>query len=108
MSGDCWITGTYGGLYHPVETVDYLEQVVADGGWNADDFAIYQSIGTDDPIWDQTDSQIQEMLDRALFTSGNLRYAVIEGGRHDIDACERYLYHALPTFFQGNEASPSK
>ena len=58
MSGDCWIMGTYGGLYQPVETVDYLEQVVSDGGWDGDDFCIYQGIGTSDPIWDQTDSQI--------------------------------------------------
>lgn len=101
MSGDCWITGTYGGLYHPVETVDALEQVVAEGGWEPDDFTIYQGIGTDDPIWDQTDSQIQEMLSRELFATGNLRYAIIQGGRHDIDACERYLYHGLPVFFQG-------
>ena len=99
MSGDCWIMGTYGGLYQPVETVDYLEQVVADGGWNADDFCIYQGIGTDDPIWEQTDSQIQEMLGRELFIADNLHYAIIEGGRHDIDACERYLYHALQRFF---------
>ena len=99
MSGDCWIMGTYGGLYQPVETVDYLEQVVADGGWDANDFYIYQGIGTDDPIWEQTDSQIQEMLGRELFTADNLHYAIIEGGRHDIDACERYLYHALQRFF---------
>lgn len=58
MSGDCWIMGTYSGLYQPVETVDYLEQVVSDGGWDGDDFCIYQGIGTNDPIWDQTDSQI--------------------------------------------------
>ena len=99
MSGDCWIMGTYGGRNYPVETVDYLEQVVADGGWSGDDFYIYQGIGTSDPIWDQTDSQIQEMLTRDLFTAENLHYAIIEGGRHDIDACERYLYHALQTFF---------
>ena len=99
MSGDCWIMGTYGGLYQPVETVDYLEQVVSDGGWSADDFYIYQGIGTDDPIWDQTDSQIQEMLTRDLFTADALHYAIIQDGRHDIDACERYLYHALPRFF---------
>ena len=103
MSGDCWIMGTYGGLYQPVETVDYLEQVVADGGWDGDDFCIYQGIGTDDPIWDQTDSQIQEMLGRDLFTAENLHYAIIQGGRHDIDACERYLYHALQTFFGSEE-----
>ena len=99
MSGDCWIMGNYGGRNYPVETVDYLEQVVADGGWSGDDFYIYQGIGTSDPIWDQTDSQIQEMLTRDLFTADNLHYAIIQGGRHDIDACERYLYHALQTFF---------
>ena len=105
MSGDCWIMGTYGGLYQPVETVDYLEQVVSDGGWNGDDFYIYQGIGTDDPIWDQTDSQIQEMLTRDLFTAENLHYAIIQGGRHDIDACERYLYHALQNFFGDQEGT---
>lgn len=103
MSGDCWIMGTYGGRDHPVETVDYLEQVVSDGGWDGDDFCIYQGIGTSDPIWDQTDSQIQEMLTRDLFTPENLHYAIIEGGRHDIDACERYLYHALQRFFGNTE-----
>lgn len=105
MSGDCWIMGTYGGLYQPVKTVDYLEQVVSDGGWSGDDFYIYQGIGTSDPIWDQTDSQIQEMLTRDLFTPENLHYAIIEGGRHDIDACERYLYHALQNFFGNQEGA---
>ena len=103
MSGDCWIMGTYGGLYQPVETVDYLEQVVSDGGWDGDDFCIYQGIGTSDPIWDQADSQIQEMLTRDLFTPENLHYAIIEGGQHDIDACEWYLYHALQVFFGNTE-----
>ena len=105
MSGDCWIMGTYGGLYQPVETVDYLEQVVSDGGWDGDDFCIYQGIGTSDPIWDQTDSQIQEMLTRELFTADNLHYAIIQGGRYDIDACERYLYHALQNFFGDQEGT---
>ena len=84
MSGDCWIMGNYGGRNYPVETVDYLEQVVADGGWSGDDFYIYQGIGTSDPIWDQTDSQIQEMLTRDLFTADNLHYAIIQGGWHDM------------------------
>ena len=105
MSGDCWIMGTYGGRNYPVETVDYLEQVVSDGGWSGDDFYIYQGIGTDDPIWDQTDSQIQEMLTRELFTADNLHYAIIQGGRYDIDACERYLYHALQNFFGDQEGT---
>ena len=105
MSGDCWIMGTYGGRNYPVETVDYLEQVVSDGGWSGDNFYIYQGIGTDDPIWDQTDSQIQEMLTRELFTADNLHYDIIQGGRYDIDACERYLYHALQNFFGDQEGT---
>ncbi len=103
MSGDCWIMGTYGGRYYPVETVDYLENMLSGGGYGEDDFRIYQGIGTDDPIWDQTDSQIQEMFTRETFTPQNLHYAIIEGGRHDMDACERYLYYALQDFF-GREA----
>lgn len=102
MSGDCWVMGTYGGLNHPVETVDRLEQAVSDGGWSRDDFSIYQGIGTQDPIWDQTDSQIQEMLGRELFDAETLHYAILEGGRHDLDACARYLYHALQRFFGGD------
>lgn len=63
-------------------------------------FSLGQSrLGTSDPIWDQTDSQIQEMLQRKRFTPENLHCAIIEGGRHDIDACERYLYHGLRDFF---------
>ncbi len=103
MSGDCWIMGTYGGRYYPVETVDFLEDVIAEGGYGKEDFRIYQGIGTDDPIWDQTDSQIQEMFRRSTFTPENLHYAIIEGGRHDMDACERYLYYALQDFFSGEE-----
>ena len=102
MSGDCWIMGTYGGRYYPVETVDYLEAMLAEGGYGEDDFRIYQGIGTEDPIWAQTDSQIQEMFTRSAFTPANLHYAIIEGGRHDIDACERYIYYALQDFLGEN------
>ena len=35
-------------------------------------------------------------LSRAL-----LQYAIIQGSTHNIDACERYLDHGLPEFFQG-------
>ena len=38
-------------------------------------------------------------MTRDLFTAENLHYAIIEGGRHDIDACERYLYYGLRDFF---------
>lgn len=81
MSGDCWIIATYGGRDYPVETTQYLEKVISDGNYNETDFYIYQGIGTNDPIWDQTNNQIQEMI------------------RHDLTACEMYIYHGLQKFF---------
>lgn len=100
MSGDCWILGTYGGLYYPVETTEYLAKVVSDGGWAEEDFLIYEGIGTADSRWAQTDNQIEAMIRNSTFTPKNLHYAIIEGGRHDLHACERYLYHALQMFFK--------
>jgi len=99
MSGDCWIMGTYGGRYYPVETTQYLENVVSDGKWKEEDFFIYQGIGTADPIWEQTNNQIQEMKKSTTFTSHNLYYAIIQGGKHNLMACEMYIYHALQKFF---------
>lgn len=99
MSGDCWILGTYGGLYYPEETTEYLENVVNDGNWSETDFYIYEGIGTSDPIWNQVDSQIQAMFQSSVFTEQNLHYAIKEDGHHDVDACEEYLYHALLVFF---------
>ena len=37
ISGDCWIMGTYGGRYYPVETVDHLENMLAGAGYAEDD-----------------------------------------------------------------------
>ena len=42
---------------------------------------------------------------RERFTPENLHYAIIENGRHDIDACERYLYYGLQDFFGQTETS---
>lgn len=99
MSGDCWIIATYGGRYYPVETTQYLEKVISDGNYNETDFYIYQGIGTNDPIWDQTNNQIQEMMKSDTFTPKNLHYAIIQDGRHDLMACEMYIYHGLQKFF---------
>ncbi len=102
MSGDCWILGTYGGRDRPAETTEYLEDIVRDSGLKNDDFYIYSGIGTNDPIWEQVDNQMQEMSLSDIFTSENLCYAIKQDGRHDMDACEEYLYHALPIFFCQN------
>ena len=106
MSGDCWIIATYGGRDYPAETTRYLEKVISDGKWNEEDFYIYQGIGTNDPIWNQTNNQIQEMMKSDTFTHKNLHYAIIQDGRHDLIACEMYIYHALQTFFKSSEILP--
>ena len=93
--------GTYGGRYYPRETTEYLEKVVADGNWKEDDFVIYEGIGTSDPIWEQTNNQIQTMMKTKTFTPKNLHYAIIQDGRHDLIACEKYIYHGLE-YFWGN------
>lgn len=105
MSGGCWIMGTYGGRYHPQETTEYLEGVVNNGGWGERDFYIYEGIGTNDPIVTQTDNQIQAMMKTQTFTPSNLHYAILQDGRHDLIACEAYMFHGLPEFFGGKETA---
>ncbi|EMB31995.1 glycoside hydrolase [Treponema denticola] len=99
LSGDCWIIGTYGGRYRPKETTDRLEQIVREKRYTASDYEIYAAVGTRDPIWDQVNNQLTEMLTRRTFSGGNVRYAVKQGGRHDYDAIAEYLYNALPLYF---------
>lgn len=99
MSGDCWIIGTYGGRYYSEETTSYLENVVHNGNWQANDFYIWEGIGTNDPIFTQTDNQIQAMMKTQTFTPENLHYGILQDGQHDLTACETYMYHALQIFF---------
>lgn len=104
MSGDCWILGSFGGLYRPEATVEYLENVVRNGGWGEEDFFIWSGIGTNDPIWAQVVSQMEAMQRSGTFTAKNLRHAVKQGGYHDLAACGEYLYNALPVFFGARKA----
>ena len=99
LSGDCWIMGTYGGRYRPKETADRLEQIIREKRYTASDYEIYAAVGTRDPIWDQVNNQLTEMLTRSTFSGGNIRYAVKQGGHHDYDAIAEYLYNALPLYF---------
>ena len=100
LSGDCWIMGTYGGRYQPKATTNRLEQIVREKGYTASDYEIYVAVGTRDPIWDQANNQLTEMLTRPAFSGGNVHYAVKQGGRHDYDAITEYFYNALPLYFK--------
>ena len=94
LSGDCWIKGTYGGLYYPEETVDAIIDKIDESKYK-NDFYIYEGIGTNDPIFDQTDSQIKEMIKREEFNENNLKYGIKQNGRHDLIAVREYLYNFL-------------
>ncbi|KAH0795712.1 putative esterase [Histomonas meleagridis] len=98
MSGDCWILGTYGGMYHPVETTRYLENVVQSNGFE-NDFFVYSFIGTSDAIWNQSDTQMRAMIKSHIFTPRTFKHGIKLNGRHTIPSCEEYLYNALKMFF---------
>ena len=63
-------------------------------------YFIYAATGTEDAVRDQVEVQMEEMLKRNdVFTSDHVVYYQKEGGRHDFEAVEEYIYNALPLFF---------
>lgn len=99
MSGSCWYFGGYGD-YYPEETCDFFEELITDHNLNERGYFIYAATGTDDNVRSQVEIQMQEMLARSdVFTSDHVVYYQKEGGRHDFEAVQEYLYNALPLFF---------
>ena len=97
MSGDSWCIETFGGLYEPVKTVDYLENVVKQ---NRDyDFFVYSALGTRDARYEQVNNQMVEMLKRDIFKD-NFVYYQVKGAYHDMNATDIDMYNGLQTFFQ--------
>jgi endo-1,4-beta-xylanase len=51
-------------------------------------------------VRDQVEIQMEEMLRRGdVFTVDHVMYYQKDGGRHDFDAVQEYIYNALPLFF---------
>lgn len=99
MSGACWYYGGYGN-YYPEETCDFFEELIAEKNLNERGYFIYTATGTNDSQRGQVDIQMDEMMERSnVFTSDHVVYYMKEGGRHDLDAVQEYLYNALPFFF---------
>ena len=99
MSGACWYFGGYGD-YYPEETCDFFEELITENDLNERGYFIYAATGTDDNVRNQVEIQMQEMLARSdVFTSDHVVYYQKEGGRHDFEAVQEYLYNALPLFF---------
>lgn len=99
MSGACWYFGGYGD-YYPEETCDFFEELIAEHDLNDRGYFIYVTTGTNDTVRNQVEIQMREMLARSdVFTPDHVVYYQKEGGRHDFEAVQEYLYNALPLFF---------
>lgn len=106
ISGDSWCVENTGGLNKPVETAEYMRQIVLDYGYTKDDFYIYCGTGTNDMAYPNMTPMIEEMkkLDDVFvycdnFKDGNLYYCIREGGWHDANTIYRIVYNGLPKFF---------
>lgn len=103
MSGACWYYGGYGN-YYPEETCDFFEDLIEEHGLNERGYFIYAATGTNDTVRDQVEIQMAEMLERNdVFTSDHVVYYQKEGGRHDLNAVQEYIYNALPLFFENSD-----
>ncbi len=99
MSGSCWYYGTYGD-FQTEKNVDFIEQLVKDNDLDERGYFIYHAVGTLDAVKSQTLMQAEEMLNRPdVFTPEHYVFYQKDGGYHDFDAVQEYLYNALPMFF---------
>lgn len=100
MSGSCWYYGTYGD-FQTENNVDFIEQLVKDNDLDERGYFIFHTTGTQDAVKSQSVMQAEEMLDRPdVFTTDHYVFYQKDGGYHDFNAVQEYLYNALPLFFR--------
>ena len=99
MSGFSWYYGTYGD-FQIERNVDHIEEVVRDKNLNERGYFIYHAVGTQDAVKSQSLMMADEILARdGAFPPEHYVFYQKEGGFHDFDAVQEYLYNALPLFF---------
>ena len=106
MSGSSWYYGTYGD-FQIGKNVDYIEQLVQNNELDERGYFIYHAVGTNDAVKSQSLMMADEMLTREIFTPEHYVFYLKDGGYHDFDAVQEYLYNALPLFFreEGGEST---
>lgn len=102
MSGSCWYYGTYGDFRFE-DNVDFIEQLVKDENLDERGYFIYHAVGTQDAVKSQSIGMAEEMLSREIFTPDHYVFYQKDGGYHDFNAVQEYLYNALPLFFRDVE-----
>lgn len=98
MSGSSWYYGTYGD-FQIEKNVDFIEQLVKDNNLKERGYFIYHAVGTNDTVKSQSIDMADEMLTREIFTPEYYVFYQKDGGYHDFNAVQEYLYNALPLFF---------
>ena len=105
MSGSSWYYGTYGN-FQIQKNVDYIEHLVKDNELDERGYFIYHAVGTQDAVRSQTIDMADEMLGRSdVFSPEHYVFYQKDGGYHDLDAVQEYLYNALPHFFRSGMES---
>ena len=100
MSGSCWYYGTYGD-FQIERNVDFIEQLVRENNLDERGYFIYHAVGTNDAVKSQSLMLAEEMLARNdTFTPDHYVFYQKDGGYHDFDAVQEYMYNALPLFFR--------
>ena len=107
MSGSCWYYGTYGD-FQIERNVDFIEQLVKDNDLDERGYFIYHAVGTQDAVKSQSIDMADEMLTRQIFTPEHYVFYLKQGGYHDFNAVQEYLYNALPLFFPFESAVSGK
>lgn len=103
MSGSCWYYGTYGD-FQTEKNVNFIEQLVKDENLDERGYFIYHTTGTQDTVKSQTLMQAEEMMARAdVFKPEHYVFYQKDGGYHDFNAVQEYIYNALPLFFRDTE-----
>ena len=106
MSGSSWYYGTYGD-FQIQRNVDFIEQLVKDNDLDQRGYFIYHAVGTNDAVKSQSIDMAEEMLRRSdVFTPDHYVFYQKDGGYHDFEAVQEYLYNALPLFFREQEETP--
>ena len=99
MSGSCWYYGGYGD-FQIERNADHLEEVIREGDLEEKGYFIYFAVGTNDGVKGQSLDFADELLSRTeIFTPEHFAFYQKEGGYHDRDAAQEFIYNALPLFF---------
>lgn len=105
MSGSSWYYGTYDD-FQTVRNVDFIQQLIEEQNLNERGYFVYEAVGTEDVVKSQTLMQMEEMFSRGdVFPKEHIVFYQKEGGHHDFEAVQEFLYNGLPVILGAPESA---